>query len=58
MSDQLPERRSALPDRWAQFRDLEQVMGRMRRILDETFGALAWPLPVTDRGAWSPPVTS
>jgi hypothetical protein len=58
MTDQLPERRPALSDRWEPFRELEQMTGRMRHMLDETFGGFAWPVPAADRGAWSPRLTS
>jgi hypothetical protein len=44
MTDQLPERRSALPDRWEPLRELEQMTGRMRHMLDERFGGFAWPV--------------
>jgi HSP20 family protein len=56
MSQLLPERRSRLaPDRWEPLNELEQVTERMRRMLDQTFGAFGWP---SDVGAiaWSPPV--
>ena len=54
MSQLLPERRSRLaPDRWEPLSDLEQVTERMRRMLDQTFGAFGWP-SAAEVGAWSP----
>ena len=51
----LPERRSTIaPERWEPLRELEQVTDRMRRMLDETFGA--WPSLLTDVATWSPAV--
>ena len=56
MSQLLPERRSRLgPDRWEPLGELEQMTERMRRMLDQTFGGLAWPSPV-ETGGWSPSV--
>jgi HSP20 family protein len=56
MSQLLPERRSRLaPDRWEPLSELEQVTERMRRMLDQTFGAFGWPSEA-GAGAWSPPV--
>jgi HSP20 family protein len=54
MSDNLPEQRSALADRWE--RELEQVTEWMRRLLDQTFGGFQWPSFPDERAAWTPPV--
>ena len=54
MSQILSERRStAAPERSA-LSELEQVSERMRRLLDQTFGGLAWPSFLTESGGWSP----
>jgi HSP20 family protein len=56
MSQTLPERRSRLePDRWEPFSDFEQAAERMRRMLDQTFGALGWR-STTERAGWLPSV--
>ena len=55
MSQLLPERPSAPPERWEPLSDLEQVTQRMRRMLDQTFGGFDWPSPLITEGAgWSP----
>ena len=56
MSDDPPERRSALAKRWEPMREFEQVTERMRRMLDQTFGDFSWPPFPDDRAAWAPPV--
>jgi HSP20 family protein len=56
MSQVLSERRStAAPERSA-LSELEQVSERMRRLLDQTFGGLAWPSFLTESGGWAPRV--
>jgi HSP20 family protein len=55
MSQTLPERRAtAAPERWEPLSELEQVTDRMRRMLEQTFGAFGWPSPLTDKAGWSP----
>jgi HSP20 family protein len=54
MSQLLPEQRSRLtPEQWEPLSELEQVIERMRRMLDQTFGSFSWPKPAEARG-WSP----
>jgi HSP20 family protein len=51
----LPERRSTTtPERWDSRKEYEQVADRIRRVLEDTFGA-AEPL-LTAAPVWSPPV--
>src|SRR5918912_2900300 len=57
MSQLLPERRRAGgTERWEPLQELEQVTERMRRMLDETFGAGLgrWPSLFQETGGWSP----
>ena len=57
MSQLLPERRRASgTERWEPLQELEQVTERMRRMLDETFGAGLgrWPSLFQETGGWSP----
>ena len=57
MSQTLPERRStAVPERWEPLSELDQMTERMRRMLEQTFGAFGWSSPLTERAGWSPPV--
>jgi HSP20 family protein len=58
MSQQLPERRSRLmPERWQPMTEFDQLMDRMRRMLDQTFGDFGWPSRTEGViAAWSPPV--
>lgn len=57
MSQTLPERRStAAPERWEPLSELDQMTERMRRMLEQTFGAFGWSSPLTERAGWSPPV--
>jgi HSP20 family protein len=54
MSQTLPERRStATPERWEPLAELEQMTDRMRRMLEQTFGAFGWS-PLAERAGWSP----
>jgi HSP20 family protein len=50
-----PEQRSLQTfEPWRPFGEFEQISERMRRMLEQTFGELAWPsLPVETTG-WSP----
>lgn len=54
MSQLLPGRRAAAPERWEPLSELDQVTERMRRMLEQTFGGLGWPSPLVDREGWSP----
>jgi HSP20 family protein len=55
MSQTLPERRAtAAPERWEPLTELEQVTDRMRRMLEQTFGAFGWPSPLAEKAGWSP----
>jgi HSP20 family protein len=55
MSQTLPERRSsAAPERWEPLTELDQMTERMRRMLEQTFGAFGWSSPLAERAGWSP----
>jgi HSP20 family protein len=55
MSQLLPERRAAAPERWEPFQELEQVTERMRRMLEGTFGGFGrWPSLLPETAGWSP----
>jgi HSP20 family protein len=55
MSQVLPERRPAAPQRWEPLSELEQMTERMRRVLDQTLGGFGWPSPLLAEAAgWSP----
>lgn len=57
MSQQvLPERRTEdARERWDTLSEFEQMTERMRRMLDQTFGAaLAWPSRGAERAGWTP----
>jgi len=55
MSETLPERRSsAAGERYEPLSDLELATQRMRRMLDQTFGGLAFPSLLTEAGGWTP----
>jgi HSP20 family protein len=55
MSHLLPERRAAAAsERWEPLSEFEQVTERMRRMLDQTFGAFGWPSQLMEREGWSP----
>ena len=55
MSQTLPERRStATPERWEPLNELEQMTERMRRMLEQTFGAFGWSSQLAERAGWSP----
>ena len=54
MSQLLPERPAAAPERWEPLTELQQVTERMRRMLDQTFGGFGWPTPLVEREGWSP----
>lgn len=55
MSHLLPERRgTAASERWEPLSEFEQVTERMRRMLDQTFGAFGWPSQLMEREGWSP----
>ena len=57
MSQQLPERRSRLAtERWEPQSELEQVTERMRRMLEQSFGAFGTAPLLSDVAGWSPPV--
>ena len=58
MSQLLPERRRTgdSTQRWEPFRDLEQVSERMRRLLEQTFGADELAQFVSATTAWVPSV--
>ena len=57
MSQTLPERRrSTTTERWEPMSELDQMSERMRRFLDQTFGAFGWTPPLIERAGWSPPV--
>jgi HSP20 family protein len=53
MADQQMEQSSATSDNGASMTELEQVMDRLRRLLDQTFGGLQLP---SFGDAWAPPV--
>jgi HSP20 family protein len=55
MSQLTPERRAQMRRRegWEPLGDLEQISERMRRVLEQTFGAVDWPLLPSD-GEFSP----
>jgi hypothetical protein len=55
MSQLLSERRRAgAPERWEPFQELDQVTERMRRMLEETFGAFGrWPSLLPEAAGWS-----
>lgn len=57
---QLPEQTRAgaqAPERWEPLQDLELVVDRMRRMLDQTFvGLSSWPAVRAAGDMWSPPV--
>jgi HSP20 family protein len=54
MSQQLPVRRSTgVAERWEPFTEFEQVTERMRRMLEQTFGAFGLP-SLGERAGWSP----
>jgi HSP20 family protein len=54
MSQLLPELRT---DRWEPLVEAEQMVQRLRRMLDQTFGALGWPPPLlAETAGWSPAV--
>ena len=48
----LLERRSLAPERWESLLELDQVVDRVRRMLDETFATIVPPALTT--GLWSP----
>ncbi|MER3408779.1 MAG: heat-shock protein Hsp20 [Thermoleophilia bacterium] len=48
----LLERRSLAPERWESLLELDQVVDRVRRMLDETFSTIVPPALTT--GLWSP----
>jgi HSP20 family protein len=56
MSQLQPQQRraAAAPERWEPLSEFEQVTERMRRMLEQTFGAFGLPAPLTDREGWSP----
>jgi HSP20 family protein len=55
MSQTLPERRSTvMSERWEPLTELEQMTERMRRMLEQTFGAFGWSSPLQERAGWSP----
>jgi len=55
MSQLSPERRTpTAAERWEPVGDIDQVAQRMRRVLEETFGGLAWPSPLLPDAAWAP----
>ena len=56
MSDNVPERSTSLVERREPMREVEQVVERMRRFLDQAFSSLQWPSLSNGRGEWSPPV--
>ena len=50
-----PEQRTGkAPERWQPFGDFEPLAERMRRLLEQTFGELAWPTPTFEPIGWSP----
>lgn len=54
MSQLLPERSAAAPERWEPLRELEQVTDRMRRMLEQTFGGFGLPPQLLETAGWSP----
>jgi HSP20 family protein len=57
VSQTLPERRrTSATERWEPMSELDQMSERMRRFLDQTFGAFGWTPPLIERAGWSPSV--
>jgi HSP20 family protein len=55
MSQLLPERRSRREsEQWEPTNQLEPVVDRMRRLLEQTFGSAADPSLATDGAVWAP----
>jgi HSP20 family protein len=43
-----------MSERWEPLTELEQMTERMRRMLEQTFGAFGWSSPLQERAGWSP----
>jgi HSP20 family protein len=55
MSQLLPERRAVTtPERYEPLSEFEQISERMRRMLEQTFGAFGLLSSLVERGGWSP----
>jgi len=50
----LHERHPAPSERWEPLSEIEQVTERMRRVLEQTFGAPGWPSHVMEPAGWVP----